>query len=103
MKIKSAEESENDLFILIGRIAYLSDVKDWKRIESMLKEHDQQIQLNTIQATMEYCSKSEPTKGFADQFDSDAQVHAYLNGWSACCDKIKELSLNPEAILKEMM
>lgn len=50
-----------------------------------------QRDLTIWNAAIEKGNKVEPLKGFADQFDSDAEIHAYLNGWRSACEAILNL------------
>ncbi len=99
MKIKSAEE------IAIEDGAYKLDTGVLQGyhdhyVDDFVKliEH---VQLNTIQATMEYCA-NKCNKNIMDETFNEGDWHM-----SESAKQIKETlltsSLNPEAILKEMM
>lgn len=80
MKIKSAEDWASEMFENPDdKGTVITDIKAIHR-----------VQLDTIQATMEYAAHI-------------AENAAYKGGYQWASKHIQNASLNPEAILKEMM
>lgn len=79
--MKTAEQQEDDLLVMTGRLIYCADQKDWKRFEMLLRAFTSQIQSDAIESTIERCAvlvESEPTTNWMHGSQSGRDL--YLAG-----------------------